>query len=355
MLRFLLSAALLTACGGADPDPGAEAPAAAVKTIAVIPKGTTHEFWKSVHAGAVKAERELDGVEIIWKGPLNENDREGQIKVVEDFITRGVDGLVLAPLDDKALVAPVREAGRSGIPTVIIDSALSGDAHAAFVATDNEQGGRLAGERMVELLGGAGNVIVLRYQEGSASTTRREEGFLEVIAKHPKVTVLSDSQYGGPGTEEAYQKGEALLTAHRGPGGALRVDGIYCPNESTTFGMLRALQDAKIAGEVRFIGFDATDKLVAAMAAGEIDGLMVQDPLNMGYLGVKAMAAHLGGAQVEAWQDTGVTLVTAENMKDPAVAALLKPPLDRYLKGEAPASKAGGKAGGKARGKAGRK
>src|SRR6266850_4723546 len=148
-------------------------------TIAVIPKGTTHEFWKSIHAGSNKAANELSGqgteVEVIWKGPLREDDREQQIQVVEGFTAQGVDGIVLAPLDNRALVRPVEEAKRAGVPTVIIDSALESDAIVSFVATDNRKGGVLAADRLGQLLNGKGKVLVLRYAEGSASTTDREE------------------------------------------------------------------------------------------------------------------------------------------------------------------------------------
>ncbi|MGH9765521.1 MAG: substrate-binding domain-containing protein, partial [Blastocatellia bacterium] len=113
-------------------------------TIAVIPKGTTHEFWKSIHAGAVKAERELNSqgvkVSVIWKGPLREDDREQQIQVVEGFVSQGISGIVLAPLDDRALIRPVEDAKSANIPTVIIDSALQSPNIASFVATDNLKG-----------------------------------------------------------------------------------------------------------------------------------------------------------------------------------------------------------------------
>ena len=108
-------------------------PAAAPLNIAVIPKGTTHEFWKAINAGAVKAQRELAAqgvtVNIIWKGPLKEDDREQQVQVVENFIGRRVSGIVLAPLDNKALVAPVETAVRGSIPVVIIDSGANTDAY----------------------------------------------------------------------------------------------------------------------------------------------------------------------------------------------------------------------------------
>src|SRR4030095_175936 len=151
-------------------------------TVAVIPKGTSHEFWKSIHAVSIKAAQELSApgaeVEIIWKGPLREDDREQQIQVVEGFTSQGVNGIVLAPLDNRALARPVEEAQRAGVPTVIIDSGLESNSIVSFVATDNRKGGMLGADRLGELLGGKGKVIMLRYAEGSASTEEREAGFL---------------------------------------------------------------------------------------------------------------------------------------------------------------------------------
>jgi ABC-type sugar transport system substrate-binding protein len=122
--------------------------------IAVIPKGTTHEFWKSVHFGAQQAANELGGVEILWKGPQLESDRDGQISLVQDFVTKKVDGICLAPLDSQSLVPAVLEAKDAGIPTVIFDSGLDNkDAYVSYVATDNYQGGMLAAHRLAEVLG----------------------------------------------------------------------------------------------------------------------------------------------------------------------------------------------------------
>src|SRR6185369_1860551 len=150
-------------------------------TVAVIPKGTTHEFWKSIHAGAIKAQQEFAAqgvkVNVIWKGPLREDDREQQIQVVENFRSQNVSGIVLAPLDSKALVRPVEEAKQSNIPTVVIDSGLESSAIVSFVATDNLKGGSLAADRLGTLLQGKGKVLLLRYQQGSASTEDRERGF----------------------------------------------------------------------------------------------------------------------------------------------------------------------------------
>ena len=304
--------------------------------IAVIPKGTTHVFWKSIHAGALKAQEELKAsgvnVEVIWKGPLKEDDRESQIRVVEDFVTRGVSGIVLAPLDDAALRMPVKDAVSNGIPVVIIDSDLKSEDYVSFVATDNYEGGRKGGQRLAEILDGKGKVIMLRYQEGSASTMNREQGFLDVLKKdYPGIEVVSANQYGGATTESAYIASENLLSPLRTPDGGLTIDGIFCPNESTAFAMLRALEDGGFAKKVKYVGFDSSDRLVMGLRNGSIQGLVLQDPINMGYLGVKTIVAHLRGEKVERRIDTGSAVATPENMDDPKMKNLLEPDYRKWL------------------------
>jgi len=300
-------------------------------TIAVIPKGTTHEFWKSIHAGAVQASQELSAqgtpVTIIWKGPLREDDREQQVQVVEGFSSQGVQGIVLAPLDDRALVRPVEEARRAGVPTVIIDSDLQTDSTVSFVATDNYKGGQMAADRLGGLLGGRGGVLLLRYAEGSASTAARERGFLEQLkAKYPGIRVVSSDQYAGPTRETAKRASENLLNRFRGG-----LQGIFTVNESSTIGMLLALQDIGLAGKVRFVGFDASNILLDAIRAGQLDGIVVQNPMRMGYLGVKTMADYLHGKPVERRIDTGVLLVTGANIDSAATQEVIHPPIARYL------------------------
>jgi ribose transport system substrate-binding protein len=290
------------------------------RRIAVIPKGTTHEFWKSVHAGAERAARDLS-VELIWKGPLKEDDRTAQIQVVEDFVVRGVDGIVLMPLDERALVAPAREALARGIPVVIGDSDLDWQERVSFVATDNARGGRLGGEELARRMDGRGKVILMRYSEGSASTAERERGFLEAVASQGGIEVVSSNQYAGASVESAYETAENLL--HGFPD----VQGIFCPNESSTFGMLRALQEAGRAGSVRFVGFDASQKLVEALRAGQLDALVLQNPVAIGELSVRALVEHLDGKPVEPRIDTGVHLATRENLDASPIRELIAPDL----------------------------
>jgi ribose transport system substrate-binding protein len=308
----------LAACGS-----NAERPAAGLR-IAVVPKGSTHEHWLRVKVGAERAAAEFTRagtpVEVIWKAPLREDDREQQVQVVEGFISQGVDGLVLAPLDSRALERPVEEAARAGIPTVIFDSALADPSKAAsYVSTDNGKGGRLAGRRMGELLGGKGRVLMLRYQEGSAATEERERGFLdELKAGFPGIEVISSDQYAGATRDTAKRTSENLLNRF-----ASQVDGIFTPNESSTAGMLLALQDIGKAGAITFVGFDYSAAFIEPLKRGELKGFVVQNPVNMGYLSVKTMVDHLQKRSVPAAVDTGVLLVTAENLDQPDVIKIL--------------------------------
>lgn len=295
-------------------------------TIAVIPKGTIHQFWKMVHAGADMAGQEL-GVDILWKGSLKEDDREAQISVVENIITRGVDGIVLAPLDDTALLRPVNEAIRTGIPVAIFDSGLKGDNYISYVATDNFNAGQLAGQYMAKLLDGKGNVVVLRYAEGSDSTTQREDGFLNAIAAFEGIEVIASNQYAGVSTESALQATENLLSRFGATEENLRIDGIFCATEPTALGILRALQNAGFAGKINFVGFDSSEKMIAALRAGELSGFVVQNPMRIGYLGVKTLVSHIRGEQVPKRIDTGSTLVTMENIDQPDIHKLLYPDL----------------------------
>jgi ribose transport system substrate-binding protein len=316
----LLLILLLTLAGGCDGGGNSSSSSATKKLrIAVIPKGTSHVFWKSVESGAKRAGEEL-GVEVIWKGPLKEDDRAEQIKVVEQFVSEGIDGIVLAPLDLEALVRPVASAMQRNIPVVIFDSALKGEAgkdFVSFVATNNKKGGQMAGEQLAKLLNGQGKVVLLRYSVGSASTDERETGFLEVMKANPGIQILVDNRYGGATLASAKDEAMKMIDHLK------NADGVFCPNESSTLGMLSALKDNNLAGKIKFVGFDATPALVDALKAGEIQALIAQDPTRMGYLGVKTVVSHIKGEKVEPVVDTGVRLVTLEGLSDPETRKFL--------------------------------
>lgn len=318
-LLAMLIPLLITSCAKTEPASSA-ASQPGRRVVAVIPKGTTHVFWKSVEAGARQAGAEF-GVDILWKGPLKENDRAQQIQVVQQFISQKVNGIVLAPLDYKALVAPVRDAKEAGVPVAIFDSALEGQPGAdflSFIATNNRGGGKLGGKELARLLGGAGDVVLLRYQVGSASTDEREAGFLEAMQEAGKINVTIDNRYSGPTAGEAKTAALNMIDQLRA------AQGVFCPNESSTMGMLLALRQEGLAGKIKFVGFDASPPLVKALAEGEIDALVVQNPRQMGYLGVKAIVDHLDGKPIQPVVDTGVVLVTRDNLADPAIQRVLE-------------------------------
>lgn len=308
----------LGGCGAGDAGSGKP-------LIAVIPKGTTHEFWKSIHAGAVQGSRDAS-VDIYWKGPSKDDDRDAQIRVVEDAISRGVDGIVIAPSDNIALVRPLQDAVKNGIPVVVIDSPIDWDGKISYIGTDNYDGGVVAARALAGMLGGQGKVVLMRYFEGSGSTMAREVGFLETVQKEfPGLEILSSNQYGGSTTESCYATAENLLNSYP------QVEGLFCACEPTTFGMLRALQDSGKAGKVKVIGFDATEKMLEGLRKGHLHGLVLQNPFRMGELGVRAMADHLAGRPVAPLVDTGTMVATRENLETPEIQALIHLDFSRWL------------------------
>ena len=328
---FVLSALCVFALNSVSRSPAAPVKSGKRLRLAVIPKGTTHEFWKAIHAGAVKAQQELKAkgrdVEIIWKGPLKEDDRNGQIDVVENFRTQKVDGIALAPLDAKALARPAEDAIKAGIPLVVFDSDLDSKLHASFIATDNKKGGALAAAHLAKLLNNKGRVILMRYQVGSASTENREAGFLEGIKKFPNIKVISDNQHAGATRALAQTTAQNLLNRF-----GKEVDGIFTPNESSADGMQLALKEAKLLGKVKFVGFDFSPTLNEGLKQKNIHGLVLQDPVKMCYLAVMTLVKVIDKQKVDKFIDTGVYIATPDNMNTPQMKDLMNPPIDRYLK-----------------------
>ena len=289
--------------------------------FAVIPKGTSHQFWRSVHAGAEAGAKEVGGVDILWKGPETEADTSGQIAVVKSFITNRVDGIVLAPNHSQSLMDVVSEANAENIPVVIFDSGLGkGPKIVSYVATDNHRGGVLAGKCMAEALGHQGKVIMLRYNPGSESTEQREVGFLEAMAEEKGIEVLSSDQYAGTKTEEALAKATQLLNKYRE-----QVTGIFAVCEPNCNGVLEALVQTGLAGKVKFVAFDPSDTLIRGMSQGNVAGIVLQDPFEMGRQSVLALTKHLRKEAVDPIISTGEYVATQENQDKPLYDRLLRP------------------------------
>lgn len=289
--------------------------------IAVIPKGTSHEFWKSVHFGAQKAADELGNIEIIWRGPVVESDTGSQIEVVKNMITMQVDGIVLAPNQKGGLVDAVEESIGEGIPVVIFDSGLDeGPEIVSYVATDNYKGGQMAAKQMATAIGEKGNVILLRYIAGSESTEQREQGFLDGLKDYPNIKVVSSDQRGGDNTTSSKEKVDQLLQTYGDD-----LSGIFAVCEPNANGTLEALRNAGLNKKVKLIAFDPSDALTEALTDGSCSGIIIQDPVQMGYQAVKTMVGSINGEKAEAFISTGEYVATPENMNDEESLRLLKP------------------------------
>lgn len=306
-------AALLCVAGCATP------PAPSTPVIAVVPKGVSHTFWQTVKAGADAAGAEF-GVTIDWKGPAAETDITTQINIVEDAISRGVAGIVLAPSHGEALVPIVERAARQQIPVTVFDSGLSSEAYLSYVATDNRAGGVQAAERMAARLNGRGTVAILGVKKGSVSTDEREQGFADTLAQRfPDITVVQ-WLYGDASATRSLAVAEDILTAHPD------VHGIFASNETSTVGAVRALRQRQRHGAVVLVGFDATPDLVQEVRAGAIDALVLQDPYRMGYDGVRTIVDARAGRPPARRIDTGVALLTRESMDRPEIQRLTRTP-----------------------------
>jgi len=289
------------------------------KVIAVIPKGVSHFFWKSVEAGALAAGREFN-VDIVWKGAAQETDYTGQINIVEDAINRRVDGIVLAPSHGDSLVTPVLRAQKEGIPVVIFDSGISTDQYIAYIATDNRQGGVVGAERLAEKLNGKGKVAILGVKKGSVSTDQREEGFQETIkTKYPGIEIVQ-FLYGEADRAKSLDRASDILTAHPD------LNGIFASNESSSVGAVQAIKQRSLVGKVILVGFDSSPNLIEDLRAGALDSLVLQNPYRMGYEGVKTIVEKLNGKSVQKLVDTGVKLLTKDNVDTPEMQQLIKSP-----------------------------
>ncbi len=289
------------------------------RVIAVIPKGVSHSFWLTVKAGADAAGTEF-GVEIDWKGPASETDISGQINIVEDAINRRVDGIVLAPSHGDSLVPMVQRAQREGVPVTIFDSGISTENYLSYVSTDNRAGGALAADRMGAQLKGTGKVAILGVKKGSVSTDEREEGFNERIkAAYPGIQVVQ-WLYGEANAAKSLSTAEDMLTSHPD------LNGLFASNESSTVGAVRAIRQRGLSKQVVLVGFDSTPDLVAQVRDGSIDSLVVQNPFKMGYEGVRTILEKLAGREPARRIDTGVVLLTKENLESPEVQQLIKTP-----------------------------
>jgi len=288
------------------------------KVIAVVPKATSHLFWLSVQAGALAAGEEY-GVEIEWNGAAAETEYPRQIAIVDTFISRRVDGIAIAPTERKALVGPIDRAAQAGIPVTVFDSSVDSENYMSFLATNNYEGGQMAGRALARLLNGNGKVAVVMHAPGSGSTMDRERGFEDVIkAEFPGIRIVA-SQFGQSDRSKAMAATENILTAHPD------LDGIFASSEPSSVGASLALKSRALGGKVQLVAFDSSDGMVEDLKAGVIAAMVVQDPYRMGHDAVKTIVDKLNGQTPPKHIDLSARVITKNDLDKVEVQRLLFP------------------------------
>lgn len=287
--------------------------------IVFIPKSRDQDFGTFMRQGVDTAMAEDGAVHLTWRGPAHNDDIDSQIDILRLYSRADIDAIIIVPTDRVRLMDPVRKAAALGVKIVVVDSALGGAWHTNFVGTDNHAAGRLAAERMVALLNGQGTVLVMRTVSGSGLTDDRANGFVNYLAKNaPRITVVDE--YGGGTRGKVSRAGVAALAKYP------RLDAVFAVNESASDGMLRALRQTGQAGKTRLIGFDTSEFLLEGLRKREIHGLVLQNPRQMGYRGMKAAIAAARGAPVKERDIvTDAIMVSLENHLKPEIQSLLVP------------------------------
>ncbi len=285
--------------------------------ILVTPQSVVASFWITVKAGADSAGKELD-VNIFWKGPPTEADVNNQISILEDYINQRVDAIVLAALDSKALIPVVKQAVSKNIPVILIDSGIDSEVPLSFIATDNILGANMAARTLAKLIGGKGKVALIPFYPGTSTSIQREKGFKEEIKKYPDIELVT-IQYSQNDVAVAMSVTENILTTFPD------LDGIFAANEPGAIGASQAVLARGLAGKVKIVGFDSAPNEIEALKKNTIQALVVQNPFKMGYLGVKNAVDVIRGKKIPKRIDTGVTVVTKENLYDEETQKLLYP------------------------------
>jgi ribose transport system substrate-binding protein len=294
------------------------------RRVAVIPKGTAHVFWQSVHAGAAAAGQDFK-LDIVWDGPPNETDFSRQLEIFDSMMNRHVDGIVVAAADKTILNASLDRAAKAGVPVVVFDSGLDSTNYVSFVATNNYQAGQTGARKLAELIGSKGSIAMVSNAPGSVSTMDRERGFHETIEKEfPAIKIVAE-QFSMSNRAKAMASAENILTAHP------EIVGIFASSEPSSVGVSQALKSRSLAGKLRFVAFDSSEGLVEDLAAGTIDALIAQDPFKIGYEGVRAVNEKLNGGTPQKQIDLTAAVITKADLNKEEVKKLLHPDLARYL------------------------
>lgn len=285
--------------------------------IDVIVKKYDADFWKVVQMGADAAGKEFS-VKINFRGPADEQDINDQIRMVEDAIDAKADAIVLAASDYTKLVPVTEKAVAAKIPVIVIDSDVKTSKTSSFIGTDNEDAGQKLGETLVSKLGPSCKIAIMAFVQGAATNDQREKGLMKIVGTQSGIQVLT-TQYCNSDENIASNLTKVIISDYPD------VDAIVCLNAQCTVGAARAVNELKLDGKVRIIGFDSTPEEISFMEKGTIQSLIVQNPYSMGYDGVKYAIDAIHGKSIPINVNTGATVVDKDNMYSPENQKLLFP------------------------------
>jgi len=284
--------------------------------IPVISKGFQHQFWQAVRLGAEQAAADC-GVTITFEGPETEAMVDKQLEMLQGALDRDPDALAFAALDSQAAVPLLERAQEEGIPVVGFDSGVDSDIPVTTAATDNIAAAALAADKMAELIGGAGEVAVIAHDQTSRTGIDRVDGFRNRIEEaYPDITIV-DIQYGAGDQLRSTDLAKAIILAHPD------LKGFFGANEGSIIGVLNAVTELGMEGEIVVIGYDSGAQQMAAIRAGTEAGAITQDPIGIGYRAVEAAVMAIRGEEVPPSIDTGFHWYDATNIDDEDIAALL--------------------------------
>ena len=306
-LIILFIAALILSCGDKTKSENSNVSSDS-KKIVLITMDSIDEHWLSVRNGAEDKVKELENIELIFRAPAGKTDPNEQTRMAEDAINQKADAILLAPSDPAALAPVAAKIKEANIPLILIDSALSTEDYDAFFSTDNEAAGALAGETFAKLVNGRGKIGIVHAQPSSTTAIARGKGFETKIKEiAPNIQVVS-VQYSDGDKARALNIATDIMTANPD------LVGFFTSNEGSTIGVARAIEDMGKKDSIMLVGFDKSQDTIRALENGTLKATIVQNPYKMGYEGIQTAVDILEGKEVSRLTDTGVNVVTLENI-----------------------------------------
>ncbi len=281
--------------------------------VAIVPKALTGEYWVRCKKGAEAAAKQF-GVRLTFVGPSAETEVDKQIDIIENLLTRGVDAIGVSPCDGKALVPVIEKAVSKGIPVVTVDSDAKTNKRLAYIGTNNEKAGEIAGQELAKLIKGKGEVLIIQGVPGAENLMQRVKGFKRAISKYPQIKILSEQACQSDLTR-ALEITENALRAHPNLAGIFGVNAYGAP------GAAQAVKEAGKTGKVKIVGFDAIPTTLKYCAEGVVQAIVEQRPYRMGYLAVRYLKDALEGKKIPHMLDTGVDVITPQQAKKMLLAS----------------------------------